>query len=145
MRVKDLRDIKDLKDLRDVDRKDVVELLDELRTIASKGASELLGSGRKNARRAIGAPGEGAVPAALIGGIVVGAIVGALLALVFSPFGSGEARQRLTKEVVRIRERIPAKTKGQGDHNGGSYYPTEDAPETMRSPRTGVSEETPTA
>ncbi len=130
MRVKDLRDIRDLKDLKDVDRKDVVELL---------------GSGRKNARRAIGAPGEGAVPAALIGGIVVGAIVGALLALVFSPFGSGEARQRLTKEVARIRERVPVKSKGVGDHNGGSLYPPEDAPETMRSPRTGVSEGTPTA
>lgn len=141
MRVKDLRDIKDIKDLKDVDRKDVVELLEELRTIASKGATELLGSGRKSARRAIGAPGEGAIGFALVGGIAIGMIVGAMLALVFSPF-STEARERLTKEVGRIRERATVK---RGSENGGSFYPPEDAPETLRSPRTGTPEGTPTA
>jgi hypothetical protein len=141
MRVKDLREIKDLKDLKDVDRKDVVELLDELRVIASKSATELLGSGKKSARRAIGAPGEGAVRTALLGGVVIGMIVGAMLALVFSPF-SAEARERLTKEVGRVRERGTVK---RGSDNGGSFYPPEDAPETLRSPRTGTPEGTPTA
>ena len=141
MRVKDLKDIKDLKDLKDVDRKDVVELLDELRVIAGKSATEILGSGRKNARRAIGAPDEGAVRFALMGGVVIGMIVGAMLALVFSPF-SREARERLTKEVGRVRERVTVK---RGGENGGSFYPPEDAPETLRSPRTGTPEGTPTA
>src|SRR5687768_16878170 len=108
MRVKDLRDIKDLRDLKDMDRKDVIELLDELRVIASKSATELLGSGKKNARRAIGAPDEGAVRTALMGGVVIGMIVGAMLALVFSPF-SAEARERLTREVDRVRQRGNAK------------------------------------
>ena len=141
MKVKDLRDIKDLKELKDLDRKDVIELLKELRVIASKSANELLGSGKKNARRAIGAPDEGAVRFALMGGVVIGMIVGAMLALVFSPF-STEARERLTKEVGRIRERATVKHGGQ---NGGSFYPPEDAPETLRSPRTGTPEGTPTA
>ena len=141
MRVKDLREIKDLSDLKDVDRKDVVELLDELRTIASKSATELLGSGKKNARRAIGAPDEGAVPFALLGGVVIGMIVGAMLALVFSPF-STEARERITKEVGRVRDRATVK---RGGDNGGSFYPPEDAPETLRSPSTGTPEGTPTA
>ena len=141
MRVKDLREIKDLSDLKDVDRKDVVELLDELRTIASKSATELLGSGKKNARRAIGAPDEGAVPFALLGGVVIGMIVGAMLALVFSPF-STEARERITREVGRVRERATVK---RGSDNGGSFYPPESAPETLRSPTTGTPEGTPTA
>lgn len=141
MRVKDLRDIKDLKELKDLDRKDVIELLEELRVIASKSATELLGSGKKNARRAIGAPDEGAVRFALMGGVVVGMIVGAMLALVFSPF-STEARERLTKEVGRIRERATVK---RGGENGGAYYPSEDAHETLRSPRTVTPEGTPTA
>ncbi|MGH2378030.1 MAG: YtxH domain-containing protein [Candidatus Limnocylindria bacterium] len=142
MRVKDLSEIRDIKDLKDVDRKDVIELLDELRTIASKSATELLGSGKKNARRAIGAPGEGAVSMALIGGVVLGMMVGALLALVFSPFSRGEARERLTKEVSRIKERAPAAMRGD---DGGSFYPPESAPETMGSPRSGSPEGTPTA
>lgn len=141
MRVKDLKDIKDLKDLKDVDRKDVVELLDELRVIASKSATEILGSGKKNARRAIGAPDEGAVRFALMGGVVIGMIVGAMLALVFSPF-SREARERLSKEVGRVRERATVK---RGGENGGSFYPPEESPETLRSPRTGTPEGTPTA
>ena len=141
MKVKDLRDIKDLKELKDLDRKDVIELLEELRVIASKSANELLGSGKKNARRAIGAPDEGVVRFALMGGVVIGMIVGAMLALVFSPF-STEARERLTKEVGRIRERATVK---RGGENGGSYYPPENAPETPRSPRTSTPEGTPTA
>lgn len=141
MRVKDLREIKDLSDLKDVDRKDVVELLDELKTIASKGANELLGTGRKNARRAIGAPDEGAVRFALLGGIAVGVIVGAMLALVFSPF-SGEAREKLTREVGRVRERATA---GRRENGGTSYYPPEDTSDTLRSPRSGMPEGTPTA
>lgn len=139
MRVKDLKDIK-VGELKDVDRKDVVELLDELRTIASKSATELIGSGKKNARRAIGAPDEGAVRTALMGGVVMGMIVGAMLALVFSPF-STEARERLTKEVGRVKERALKR----GSDNGGSFYPPENAPETLRSPSTGTPEGTPTA
>src|SRR3989304_9492159 len=94
MRVKDLKDLRDIKDLKEVNREDVVELLAELRVIATKGANELLGTGKKSARRAIGAPSEGAVTLALIGGIVAGVIVGALMALVLSPFSARRGRQR---------------------------------------------------
>ncbi len=141
MKVKDLKNIKDLRDLREMDRGEVVELFDELRTIASKSATELLGTGKKSARHAIGAPDEGAVRFALLGGIAIGVIVGAMIALVFSPF-SVEARERLTKEVGRVRDRATVK---HGSQNGGSLYPLEEAPETVRSPRTGAPEGTPTA
>ena len=125
MRVKDLKDLRDIKDLKEVNREDVVELLDELRVIATKGANELLGTGKKSARRAIGAPSEGAVTLALIGGIVAGVIVGALMALVLSPFSAGEAR-------------LPE----QGRGNGRGMYPHEE-PETQRSPSTGLPETSP--
>ena len=138
MRVKDLKDLRDIKDLKEVNREDVVELLDELRVIATKGANELLGTGKKSARRAIGAPSEGAVTLALIGGIVAGVIVGALMALVLSPFSAGEARQRLVREVDRVRERLPE----QGRGNGRGMYPHEE-PETQRSPSTGMPETSP--
>lgn len=139
MRVKDLKDIR-MGELKDVDRKDVVELLDELRTIASKSATELLGTGRKSARRAVGAPDEGAVRFALLGGVALGVIVGAMLALVFSPF-SAEARERVTREVSRVKDCAGMK---RGE-NGGSFYPPENAPETLRSPSTEAPEGTPTA
>lgn len=133
MRVRDLRDIKDLRDLKDVKRDDVVELLDELRQIATKGAGDLLTGGRKGARKAIGAPDEGAVPAALIGGIVIGVIVGAVFAIVFTPFSGSEARRRLTTEAERMRERMPsAPSRGS---NGGATW--EETPEKLRSPRSG--------
>lgn len=139
MRVKDLKDLRDLKDLKEVSKDDVVELLDELRVIASKGATELLGTGKKNARRAIGAPGEGAVSMALIGGVMLGLMVGALLALVFSPFSSGEARRKLNEQVGKVKERIPS-APGRGSNGEGSY--AEETPDTLRSPRTGTPEGT---
>lgn len=133
MRVKDLRNIKDLRDLKDMSRDDVVELLDELRLITTKSAGDLVTGGRKTARKAVGAPDEGAVPAALIGGIVVGLIVGALFALVFTPFSGTEARRRLTTEAERMRERIPSAPR-RGSNGGATW---DDTPEALRSPRSG--------
>lgn len=114
-----VRDIKDMRDLRDLDTSDVIELLDELRAIATKSATGLLGEGRHRARRALGVPGEGAVSAALIGGLVVGLIIGAAFALIMSPFSGGEARRRLTEQVERARERMPQMQRGG---NGRSVY-----------------------
>jgi hypothetical protein len=114
-----VRDIKDVRDLQRLDTNDVVELLDELRMVASKSASDLLGQGRTQARRALGVPGEGAVAWALIGGLMLGVIVGAAFALLWAPFTGGEARKRLSEQVERARERVPQMARGG---NGRSVY-----------------------
>lgn len=133
MQVRDLKDLR-ARDLKDVKRDDVIELLDELRTIASKGATELLTGGKKSARRAIGAPEPGSVSSAMIGGVVIGLIVGALFALVFTPFSAGEARRRITSEMEKVRERrMPNAPRRES--NGAAQW--DETPETVRSPKTG--------
>lgn len=100
-----IKDIKDVRDLRDVNTNDVIELLDELRVIASKRGTELLGQGRHQARKAIGAPGEGAVGMALVVGIVLGALAAAVMTLLMSPMPGPEARRKLSEQVEKVRER----------------------------------------
>ena len=107
-----IKDIKDVRDLRDISSNDVIELLDELRVIASKRGTELLGQGRAQARKAVGAPSEGAVSTALVVGIVLGAAVAAVMTLLMSPMRGTEARRRLTERVEKVRER--ARPDGNG-------------------------------
>ena len=125
MRMKDIGKIKDPSYLKEVSTNDVVELLDELRGVAAKRGIELLGQGRREARRAIGAPGEGAVGSAFIVGILVGAAVAAVVTLLITPLRGAEARRRLSQEVERVRERAPA---ARGEGNGRSAYEQEVAP-----------------
>jgi hypothetical protein len=107
-----MKDIKDVRDLREMNTNDVVELLDELRAIASKRGTELLAQGRTQARKAIGAPGEGAVGTALVVGIVLGALAAAVVTLLMSPMPGPEARRKLTEQVEKVRER--ARPEGNG-------------------------------
>lgn len=125
-----VRDIKDVRDLKDMSATDAFELLDELKAIFSKQATDLTRQGRDRARKALGVPDQGAISAALIGGIVAGVIVGALMAIVFAPFSGAEARRRLGEQVDRMRERAEATAGG----NGQTPYPHR-AP---ASPVTGV-------
>ena len=122
MKVKDLSHIKDISDLKELNTNDVVELLDELRAIAMKRGTELLGQGRQQARKAIGAPAEGAIGGALLFGIVLGAAVAAVVTLLMTPMRGDEARRRLTEEVERVREKMPAT---RPDGNGRSIYEQE--------------------
>ncbi len=114
-----IKDIKDASDLRDMNTSDVVDLLDELRAVATKRGTELLAQGRASARKALGAPDEGAVGWAFVVGALLGAAVGAFVALLMTPASGREARRRLTEQVDRARERIPAM---RPDGDGRSVY-----------------------
>jgi hypothetical protein len=107
-----IKDIKDVRDLREMNTNDVVELLDELRVIASKRGTELLAQGRTQARKAIGAPDQGAVSTAFVVGIVLGALAAAVMTLLMSPMPGPEARRKLTEQVEKVRER--ARPEGNG-------------------------------
>lgn len=104
MKVKDIGKIKDLNDLREMNTNDVIELLDELRGVATRRGRELFGEGRHQARRALGAPEPGAVGGALLAGIVLGAAVAAVLTLLATPWAGPEARRRIAEEVERRKQ-----------------------------------------
>jgi hypothetical protein len=114
-----LKDIREMNDLRDLSSGDMADLLDELRAIATKRGTELLAQGRAGARKAMGAPDPGAVGAALVVGMMLGALVGACVALFMTPMAGREARQKLVKQVDQVRERIPEMRTG---HNGRARY-----------------------
>lgn len=114
-----MKDIKDMSDLKEMNTGDVVDLLDELRAVATKRGTELLAQGRAGARKALGAPDEGAVGSAFFVGVLLGAAVGALVALLMTPLEGREARRRLSEQVERARERVPEM---RPDGNGRSVY-----------------------
>ncbi|MBU6422421.1 MAG: YtxH domain-containing protein [Chloroflexota bacterium] len=114
-----MKDIKDLNDLKEMNTNDVVELLDELRGIASRRGSELVSRGRASALRAMGATERGSMGTAFFVGIAVGAAVGAFVAMLMTPLEGSEARRRLGRQVDRARERMPDM---RGGGNGRSVY-----------------------
>lgn len=115
MRMKDIGKIKDLRELREINTNDVIELLDELRGVATKRGGEILGQGRHQARRAIGAPDDGAVKGALVFGLLLGAALAAVVTLLVTPMAGREARRRLSEEVERVRERVPTTVRANGN------------------------------
>lgn len=83
------------------------EILGELRGEASKKAGGLLGEGRAQVRRAIGGHSDGALFGTFALGIVLGALVGAVVALMVTPYDGGEARRRIGRQVDRMRSGEP--------------------------------------
>ena len=122
-----------------VSMKDLQDVVDELKGQASKRANDLLGEGTKRAndlfgdgksevRRAVGGHSDGAIFGTLALGLVLGAIVGAAIALLFAPFTGDEARRRLSESVEKVR---PTETTKAGNGStrpvstaGSSTYPT---------------------
>jgi hypothetical protein len=105
--------------------KDLQDVVDELKGHASKRANELLGEGTKRAndlfgegktevRRAVGGHSDGAIFGTLALGLLLGAIVGAAIALLFAPFTGDEARRRLSESVDKVRPTEPAAKAGNG-------------------------------
>ena len=105
--------------------KDLQDVVDELKGQASKRANELLGEGTKRAnelfgegktevRRAVGGHSDGAIFGTLALGLLLGAIVGAAIALLFAPFTGDEARRRLSESVDKVRPTEPAAKDGNG-------------------------------
>ena len=108
-----------------VSMKELQDLVDDLRGQAAKRANDLLGEGTKRAndllgegkgevRRAIGGHSDGALFGTLALGIVLGAIVGAAIALLFAPFTGDEARRRISEGVDKVRPTEPTAKAGNG-------------------------------
>jgi hypothetical protein len=118
--------------------KDLQDVVDELKGQASKRANDLFGEGNKRAndlfgegksevRRAVGGHSDGALFGTLALGLVLGAIVGAAIALLFAPFTGDEARRRLGESVEKARPTELTKA-GNGSTRpvssvGSSTYP----------------------
>ena len=105
--------------------KDLQDVVDELKGQASKRANDLLGEGTKRAnemfgegksevRRAVGGHSDGAIFGTLALGLLLGAIVGAAIALLFAPFTGDEARRRLGESVDKVRPTEQATKAGNG-------------------------------
>jgi hypothetical protein len=123
-----------------VSMKDLQDVVDELKGQAGKRANDLLGEGTKRAndlfgegksevRRAIGGHSDGAIFGTLALGLVLGAIVGAAIALLFAPFTGDEARRRLSESVEKVRPNEAETKAGNGSTRpvssvGSSTYPT---------------------
>ncbi len=79
------------------------ELVEDLKDEAGKRASGLFGEGRKQARRAVGAPEDSAVPSAFVFGLLLGVVLGALIALLVTPLSGEQARRKITEQVDKAR------------------------------------------
>ncbi|HUG55909.1 MAG TPA: YtxH domain-containing protein [Candidatus Limnocylindrales bacterium] len=94
------------------------ELMSELRGEATKRAGDLLGEGRSQVRRAVGGHDDGAILGTFAIGLIVGAIVGAALALLLTPFSGDEARRRLGRRVEEMRASDDWQRTGNGQPAG---------------------------
>ena len=107
--------------------KDLQDVVDDLKGEATKRANDLFGEGKSEVRRAVGGHSDGAIFGTLALGLVLGAIVGAAIALLFAPFTGDEARRRLSENVDKIRPTEPASKAGNGStrpvSSVGSTYP----------------------
>jgi hypothetical protein len=92
--------------------KDLQDVVDDLRGQASKRASDILGDSKTEVRRVIGGHSNGELFGTLALGLVLGAIVGAALALLFTPFSGDEARRKLGEQVEKVRTNETAATNG---------------------------------
>jgi hypothetical protein len=106
--VKDLQDVVD--ELKGQASKRANDLLEE----GTKRANELFGEGKTEVRRAVGGHSDGAIVGTLALGLLLGAIVGAAIALLFAPFPGDEARRRLSESVEKVRTTEPATKAGNG-------------------------------
>ena len=87
--------------------KDLQDVVDDLKGQAAKRASDLLGEGKTEVRRAVGGHSDSTIFGTLALGLVLGAIVGAAIALLFAPFTGDEARRRLGESVDKVRSTEP--------------------------------------
>jgi YtxH-like protein len=103
--------------------KDLQDVVDDLKGQASKRASELLGESKTEVRRAVGGHSDVTVLGMLGLGLVLGAIVGAALALLFTPFSGDEARKKISEQVEKVRTNEPAMTNGSSRPTSVSSTP----------------------
>ena len=109
-------------------------VLGDLRAQATKRIDSLISDGRKQARHAGGGHDGTALFSAFTLGILAGAIVGAAIALLITPFNGRQARAKLSERVDKIRsDGMPSWDSGTSNGNGtaGSYEPTYSAPKPL--------------
>jgi YtxH-like protein len=109
--------------------KDLQDVVDDLKGEATKRANDLFGEGKSEVRRAVGGHSDATIFGTLALGLVLGAIAGAAIALLFAPFTGDEARRRLSESVDKVRPAEPATKAGNGSTRpvspvGSTAYPT---------------------
>lgn len=104
------------------------DMFDDLRAQASKRLDEMRTEGRKQARHAGGGHDDTALFSAFTIGILAGALVGAAIALLVTPFSGRQARAKLSDKVEKLRsENSPQTWSTEAHDNGkaaGSYEPS---------------------
>ncbi len=93
--------------------KDLQGVVDELKDQASKRASDFLGEGRTEMRRAAGGHSDGTVLGMFALGLVLGAAVGAAIALLFTPLSGGQARRKIAESMEKVRLGDSTATNGE--------------------------------
>ncbi|HEX6060638.1 MAG TPA: YtxH domain-containing protein [Candidatus Limnocylindria bacterium] len=111
------------------------DVFDDLRSQASKRIEDMLSDGRKQARKAGGGHDDTALFSAFTIGILAGAIVGAAIALLMTPFSGEQARAKLSERVDKIRsDNMSSWDSTSGTGNGkaaGSYEPSYSSPKPL--------------
>jgi len=111
------------------------DVFDDLRSQASKRIDDMLADGRKQARKAAGGHDDTALFSAFTIGILAGAIVGAAIALLMTPFSGEQARAKLSESVDKIRsDNMTSWDSTSGTGNGkaaGSYEPSYSSPKPL--------------
>ena len=100
-----------------VNVKDLQDVVDDLKEQATKRASELIGDSKGQVRSAVGGHSDGTLIGTFALGIILGALVGAALSLLFTPMSGEEARRKLSENVDKMRTGEMA---GAGVGNGTS-------------------------
>ncbi|HLZ48072.1 MAG TPA: YtxH domain-containing protein [Candidatus Limnocylindria bacterium] len=121
----DMNAIKDLK---------LDDVLDDLRAEAAKRIDRLVSEGRKQARSAGGGHDDTALFSAFTLGILAGAIVGAAIALLVTPFSGTQARAKLSEKVEKLRSDQVSWDTTAPSGNGkaaGAYEPTYTSPKPV--------------
>ena len=110
------------------------DLFDDLRSQAGKRIDDMRSEGRKQARNAGGGHDDTALFSAFTVGLLAGALAGAAIALLMTPFSGRQARAKLSEHVDKLRSDVP--TSWGGEANGhakpaGSYEPSYSTPKPI--------------
>jgi len=79
------------------------EVIDDLRSQASKRFDDMVGDGRSQARKAAGGHDDGTMFSVFTLGLLAGALVGAAVALLMTPVSGTDARRKLSDQVDKMR------------------------------------------
>ena len=82
------------------------DVLDDLRSRAMQRIDELIREGRKQARHASGGHETTSLFSAFTIGILAGAVVGAAIALLMTPFSGTQARAKLAEKRAKLAEKV---------------------------------------